>query len=62
MRFIDHRGVKPIDVQVTGNTMSAKLTRSKTTGDDKDVAFRMVPFRLAVAWSHHPGSTQAGLF
>ena len=42
MRFSDHRGPKPSDVQVTGNTMSAKLTRSKTTGDDKDVAFRMV--------------------
>ena len=42
MRFSDHRGLKPSDVQVTGNTMSAKLTRSKTTGDDKDVAFRMV--------------------
>ena len=42
MRFSDHRGLKPSDVQVTGNTMAAKLTRSKTTGDDKDVAFRMV--------------------
>ena len=42
MRFSDHRGLKPSDVQVTGNTMLAKLTRSKTTGDDKDVAFRMV--------------------
>ena len=39
---VDHRGLKPSDVQVTGNTMPAKLTRSKTTGDDKDVAFRMV--------------------
>ena len=29
MRFSDHRGLKPSDVQVTGNTMSAKLTRSK---------------------------------
>ena len=34
MRFSDHRGLKPSDVQVTGNTMSAKLARSKTTGDD----------------------------
>ena len=42
MRFSDHRGLKPSDVQVTGNTMAAELTRSKTTGDDKDVAFRMV--------------------
>ena len=42
MRFSDHRGLKPTDVHVTGNSMSAKLTRSKTTGDDKDVAFRMV--------------------
>ena len=44
MRFSDHRGLKPSDVQVTGNTMSAKPTRSKTTGDDKDVAFRKVHF------------------
>ena len=42
MRFSDHRGLKPSDVQVTDNTMSAKLTWLKTTGDDKDVAFRMV--------------------
>ena len=42
MRFSNHRGLKPSDVQVTGNTMAAKLTRSKTTGDVKDVAFRMV--------------------
>ena len=42
MRFSNHRGLKPSDVQVTGNTMAAKLTISKTTGDDKDVAFRMV--------------------
>ena len=42
MRFGNHRGLKPSDVQVTGNTLAAKLTRSKTTGDVKDVAFRMV--------------------
>ena len=42
MRFSDHRGLKPTDVHVTGNSMTTKLTRSKTTGDDKDVAFRMV--------------------
>ena len=42
MRFSDHRGLIPTDVLVTGNSMTAKLTRSKTTGDDKDVAFRMV--------------------
>ena len=42
MRFSDHRGLMPTDVLVTGNSMTAKLTRSKTTGDDKDVAFRMV--------------------
>ena len=61
MRFSDHRGLKPTDVQVTGNSMSAKLTRSKTTGDDKDVAFRMVhissccflvfPSWLSTGWS-----------
>ena len=33
MRFSDHRGLKPRNVHVTGNTMSANLTRSKTTGD-----------------------------
>ena len=38
MRFGDHRGPKPSDVQVTGNTMSAKLTRCPK----RQVIFRMV--------------------
>ena len=42
MRLSDHLGLKPSDIHVTGNKMSAKLTRSKTTGDDKDFAFCMV--------------------
>ena len=28
MRFSDHRGLKPSDIHVPGNTMCAKLTRS----------------------------------
>ena len=43
------------NAQVTGNTLAAKLTRSKTTRDVKDVAFRMVHissccFLSALSW------------
>ena len=44
MHFSDHRGLNPSDVQVTGNTLAAKLTMSKTTGDVKDMAIRMEHF------------------
>ena len=45
MRFSDHHGLQPAEITVTGNKMSARRTRSKTTCDDKDVAFRMVHMR-----------------
>ena len=61
LRFSDHRGLKPTDITVKGNSLAARLTRSKTTGDDKDVAFRMVhiadccffssPSWLSTGWS-----------
>ena len=66
MRFSDRRGLKPSDVQVTGNTMAAKLTRSETPGDVKEVAFRMVHISscsflssvIAVMAQHRLGSPE----
>ena len=61
MRFSDHRGLNPADITVQGNSLVPRLTRSKTTGDDKDVAFRLVhvsdccffvsPSWLCTGWS-----------
>ena len=37
LRFSDHRGLRPQDIKITNNTLDAVLSRSKTTGDDKNV-------------------------
>ena len=42
LRFSDHRGLRPQDVRITNNTLDAKLSRSKTTGDDRNVYSRPV--------------------
>ena len=42
---------------VTGNTMCAKLTRSKTTGDALGTSLHDFG-----SWSRHPGSAEAGRF
>ena len=43
LRFSDHRGLNPgRDFLVEGNKLVAKLTRSKTIGEDKKLRYRMV--------------------
>ena len=42
LRFSFHQGLRPQDVKITNNTFDANLTRSKTTGDDKNVISRPV--------------------
>ena len=37
--FVDHQGLIPSDVTHTNNCLSAKLTRSKTIGEDRQVTF-----------------------
>ena len=37
LRLSDHRGLRPQDIKITNNTLDAILSRSKTTGGDKDV-------------------------
>ena len=44
----DHRGKAHADVAVTGDSFSARLTRSKTPGSDRQVAARIV-----VVFSRH---------
>ena len=41
-RFDDHSGVKPGDVSFHGDSLSARLTRSKTLGSDRSVGSRQI--------------------
>ena len=42
MRFDDHRGLLPCDVNISAAGMQAKLTRTKVSGSDKHLNFRTV--------------------
>ena len=47
MRFDDHRGLLPRDVNISAAGMQAKLTRTKVSGSDKHLNFRMVIIALS---------------
>ena len=43
LRFADHRGLSPSEgFEVKGNALSARLTHSKTIGQDKALSYRLV--------------------
>ena len=42
LRFDDHRGIVPEDLEISETGLVGKLSRSKATGQDKRVAFRVL--------------------
>ena len=42
LRFDDHRGIVPEDLEISETGLVGKLSRSKVTGQDKRVAFRVL--------------------
>ena len=42
LRFDDHRGIIPEDLEISETGLVGKLSRSKATGQDKRVAFRVL--------------------
>ena len=42
LRFDDHRGIVPQDLEISETGLVGKLSRSKVTGQDKRVAFRVL--------------------
>ena len=51
-RFDDHRGMLPSDVVVDSNGMLAKLSRSKVSGPDKRLVFRLIVIDAAAFVQH----------
>ena len=41
-RFDDHRGIVPAELEVTESGLLGKLKRSKVTGPDKELNFRLL--------------------
>ena len=52
LRFDDHRGLLQADVVVDQSGMVAKLSRTKVTGPDKSVGYRMVVVDAAAYLQH----------
>ena len=52
LRFDDHRGLLPADVVVDQSGMTAKLSRTKVTGPDKSVGYRIVVVDAAAYLQH----------
>ena len=42
LRFDDHRGIVPADVKISESGLLGKLTRSKVSGLDKKLNFRLI--------------------
>ena len=52
LRFDDHRGLLPRDFKVSETGLLAKLTRSKVSGPDKHLNFRVVVIRASAYVQH----------
>ena len=60
LRFDDHRGITLSDVTFTGGSMTARLTRSKTIGSNRDVSSRMVFVNACYWFSRENGLLKVG--
>ena len=59
LRFDDHRGLVPSEMRLVDGSLRAVLTRTKTTGHDKNV--EALPVHVAKdAYLHHPGWLTVG--
>ena len=52
LQFDVHRGILPADVVVDDSGMQAKLTRSKVSGPEKKVVFRIVVVDAGASVQH----------
>ena len=59
LRFDDHRGLLPADVVVNQSGMLAKLSRTKVSGPDKNVSYKVVVVDAA-AYLRHKDWVQTG--
>ena len=59
LRFDDHRGIVPTDMSVTDSGLVGKLTRSKVSGPDKKLNFRLIVVHSS-AYIQHKGWLMSG--